>query len=228
MSTSARFFDAGEQEGVPYLTMAYIEGCTLAERLQSEPVEPQQALMLVRKIAMALEHAHARGVVHRDLKPANIMIDRSQEPIVMDFGLARVASAPESHATQSGHVLGTPAYMPPEQVNGELDKIGPASDIYSLGVVLYHLLTGQLPFSGTAGALYAQILTEEPTPPSEHRPDLDPALEAICLKAIKKEPESRFSSMAEFAETLTGYLSQAASSEIVPDTAAPLTTASDR
>ncbi len=134
------------------------------------------------------------------------MIDKQGDPVVMDFGLARRMTGDEAQLTHSGAILGTPAYMPPEQARGNSNAVGPKSDIYSLGVILYELLCGQRPFSGSVAEVFASILHREPSPPSTHRSDVDPSLEAICLKAIAKKPNDRYASMAALAETLTDYL----------------------
>ncbi len=153
-----------------------------------------------------MQEAHKRGVIHRDLKPENVMIDRRGEPIIMDFGLARRTRGQDTRLTQQGSLLGTPAYMPPEQVSGDRNATGPASDIYSLGVILYELLTGRLPFHGDAMAMLSQVLMDEPPRPSTLRPGLEPEYEAICLKAMAKKIEDRYASMAEFAAALTDAL----------------------
>jgi serine/threonine protein kinase len=195
--------DVGQVEGVPYLTMAYIDGMPLSSLIRpGGPIPVGQAVLIVRRIALALQEAHDYGVVHRDLKPANVILDRRGEPVVMDFGLARRTAGEEVRLTRSGELLGTPAYMSPEQVNSDLEAIGPCSDVYALGVILYELLTGRLPFQGPFGTLMASILHDEPAPPSRHRPGISPRVEAACLKALRKAPGDRFPSMSAFAAAL--------------------------
>ncbi len=202
-------YDAGEIDGQLYLTMAYIEGQSLAALIGDEGWPQRQVAALVGKLALALQEAHTRKVIHRDLKPANVMIKTTgqrREPVIVDFGLARRENPQEQRLTRSGQVMGTLGYMAPEQIRGDLKEIGPACDIYALGVILYELLTGRLPFSGSGLAVAGQILTQAPLPPSTHRSDLDPALEAICLKAMAKAVGDRYASMAELAAALTGFI----------------------
>ena len=200
-------FDAGEVDGIPYLTMAYVEGQPLAEPIAAgNPLPQRDAAILVRKLAVALQEAHDRAVIHRDLKPSNIMINRRGEPIVMDFGLARRVRSDDVRLTRTGTPLGTPAYMPPEQADGDIHAMGPGCDIYSLGVILYEVLTCRRPFEGPLAVVWAQILTQEPPRLSEYRPDIDPRLEAVCLKALAKKVADRHASMSAFAAALDDYL----------------------
>jgi class 3 adenylate cyclase/tetratricopeptide (TPR) repeat protein len=201
-------FDVGEAEGLHYLSMAYIEGEPLSAKVKDFARRPpKEAAALVRTLALALEEAHRQGVIHRDLKPSNIMINRRNEPVVMDFGLARQVQTASPLQTEVGTLLGTPAYMSPEQARGDMTAMGPGCDIYSLGIVLYELLVGRIPFDGPTVDVLAQQVRDPPPPPSKLRPDLDPHIEAICLKAMAKEPSRRFLSMAEVAQALEDYLS---------------------
>jgi class 3 adenylate cyclase/predicted Ser/Thr protein kinase len=199
-------YDVDQVDGRPFLTMAYVEGRPLSELVASYPDRPAEAAALVRTLALALAEAHAEGVVHRDLKPSNVMIASRGEPVIMDFGLARRVEAHDAALSTEGMVLGTPAYMAPEQARGDLDLVGPLSDVYSLGVVLYELLTGQVPFRGKATAVLAQVLRDEPPPPSSHRPGLDPRLEAVCLRAMARDPSQRPGGMLTLADLLRDYL----------------------
>jgi serine/threonine protein kinase len=202
--------DVGESDGIPYMTMAFIDGRSLSEVLRSQtvPLKPRTVAILMRKLAMALEEAHRHKVIHRDLKPANIMITKRGDPVVMDFGLARRGGGTDPRLTAHGAIMGTPAYMAPEQARGDPDAMGPACDIYSLGVILYQLLAGRLPFVGDTMAILTQLAVDEPKPPSAHRPGVDPALEAICVKAMAKAVGDRYRSMTALVGVLTEYLKQ--------------------
>jgi formylglycine-generating enzyme required for sulfatase activity/predicted Ser/Thr protein kinase len=201
-------FDVGEINGQHYITMAYIEGRPLSDFVDPDnPAPADQAASLVRRLADALRQAHAHGVIHRDLKPANIIVDETREPIVMDFGLARQMESDDVRLTSTGAILGSPAYMSPEQAQGQHDLVGPVSDIYSLGVILYELLTGDLPFRGSLASVLVQILMDEPQKPSERRDGLDPRLESICLKMMAKQIADRYPSMSAVSEALSGWLS---------------------
>jgi serine/threonine protein kinase/formylglycine-generating enzyme required for sulfatase activity len=201
-------YDFGQIDGKHFITMAYIEGRPLSALIQpGKPQSERKILIAIRKLALALQAAHDKGIVHRDLKPANIMVDTSGEPIIMDFGLARQASQGDDiRLTQTGNILGTPAFMSPEQVKGEPGKIGPPTDQYSLGVILYELLTAQLPFRGSVMAVMGQILTKEPSPPSQLRADLDVRIEAVCLKMMAKNPSERFRSLKAAADEISSIL----------------------
>jgi uncharacterized protein (TIGR03067 family) len=205
--------EVGEAVGRPYIVMALVRGQSLADTLKTrkEPLPEKQAALVVRKIALALAAAHDSGIVHRDLKPANVMFDRERRDIVvMDFGLARGPRLGDVHGTQSGVIMGTPAYMSPEQARGDSKGVGPAGDIFSLGVILYELLTGTRPFTGTATEVLGKILHVEPERPSAVRPGVDPRLETICLKAMAKDTAARFASMKEFAAALDAVLRKSA------------------
>ncbi len=206
-------YDAGVRDGVYYLTMRYLKGKLLSEHSDTAQ-PPRKAVECVTKLAQALAAAHAKGVIHRDLKPNNIMMCAGVGPVVMDFGLAKYVGQQDKALTQMGITLGTPAYMPPEQVKGELDRVGPASDIYSLGVILFQLLTGRLPFTGgTAAEMYEKILYTTAPSPSSLRPELPAVLDAICARATAKAPEARYASMKEFAAALIEYLKGASPAE---------------
>jgi formylglycine-generating enzyme required for sulfatase activity/serine/threonine protein kinase len=205
-------YDAGVLDGIYYLTMRFLKGKPLSD-YTGKPQPARKAVEIVAKLALALEAAHAKGVIHRDLKPGNVMMVSGSGPVVMDFGLAKQVRQPDRKLTQDGSMLGTPAYMPPEQLQGELDRMGPASDVYSLGVILYELLTGRLPFDGTMAMICGQILYSEPPLPSAFVPGLSPALDGICRQAMAKAPAERYPSMKAFAAALLDYLRSAPATE---------------
>ncbi|HEX5273373.1 MAG TPA: serine/threonine-protein kinase, partial [Gemmataceae bacterium] len=200
-----RLHAAGEIEGVLYLDAELVRGETLEDRLRRAPVSFREAAELVRKVASALDHAHAREVVHRDVKPSNILLDERGEPRLTDFGLARLTSG--TTLTETRQLLGTLDYMAPEQTDGA-HAVDARADVYSLGIVLYRLLTGRVPFDGTRPlpAVLLDIVHTDPPEPSRIAPDVPRDLETICLRAMEKEPEERIKSAADFAAQLGRWL----------------------
>jgi hypothetical protein len=197
-------FDAGQIDGIYHITMALIEGQPLVHALRARKFSCREAATLVWKLAAGLDTVHKAGIVHRDIKPSNVMIDRSGEPVLMDFGLARPLEA-GARQVAGESLLGTPAYMSPEQVRGE--PVEAPSDIYGLGVLLYEMLAGQPPFSGPLTRVLTRIADASPPPPPQSlRPDLDLGLEAICLKAMAKSSPDRYPTAADLADALYAYL----------------------
>ncbi len=208
-------------DGRDYIVMAYIDGKPLSKVLQSgTKISDRQIAAVIRKLALALEEAHQKGVIHRDLKPANIMTNRKGEPVIMDFGLARRSTPNDMQISFSGQIMGTPAYMSPEQARGDSKNIGPAADIYSLGVVLYEMLCGHRPFTGTVTEVIGMILHVDAPPPSHFKASVDPKLQAICMRAIAKNPADRYASMKDFAAALSEFI-KASSATPVPATHEP-------
>jgi serine/threonine-protein kinase len=200
-------YEVGEVEGWHYFGMKLIEGQTLANRISRGPIADRDAVRLVLEIAHAIEYAHSRGVIHRDLKPANILVDREGVPHVTDFGLAKHVTAGSSSLTQSGTILGTPAYMAPEQAAGNRGKVGPLSDVYSLGALLYSLITGRAPFQGTSPVdTLFMVLEQDPLPPRLLMSRVNRDLEMIVLKCLQKPGELRYTSAAALANDLQAYL----------------------
>jgi len=199
--------DAGAERGRPYLVMELVAGEALSARLARRgPLEPVAAAALVRDLARAVAHAHERGVLHRDLKPGNVLLDAEGRPRLTDFGLARVAG-PWRGLTRTGDVLGTPAYMAPEQALGHHRAVDARTDLYGLGAILYEALTGRPPFAGDSFVEVVQKVVEtRATAPSVLRPGLDPALEAVCARAMAKTPADRPASAADLAAELEAWI----------------------
>jgi Leucine-rich repeat (LRR) protein len=200
-------YDVDEIDGTHCISMGFIEGQPLSAFVRPEkPLSQKQAVQIVRKLAAGLNEAHSHGVIHRDLKPDNVMIDKRSNPVIMDFGLARRTTSDDIRMTQGGQMIGTPAYMSPEQVEGDVELMGPRSDIYSVGVILYELLTGRLPFQGSVASVLAQIIKAEPVPPGELRKGLNSELQAICLKMMAGNLDDRYASMAEVGKDLAALV----------------------
>lgn len=198
--------EVGEHDGQHYFSMDYVEGPSLAEVIREHPLPAQKAARYARLIAEAIAYAHSKGTLHRDLKPSNVLIDASDRPRVTDFGLARRIEG-GSELTGTGQILGTPSYMPPEQAGAKRGAVGPGSDVYSLGAVLYEMLTGRPPFRAeTALDTLMQVLETEPVPARLLNPNVPRDLDTICLKCLQKNPEGRYPSAREFADDLGRFL----------------------
>jgi sugar lactone lactonase YvrE/tRNA A-37 threonylcarbamoyl transferase component Bud32 len=217
-------YEVNEHDGLPFFTMEYVEGGSLADHLDGTPLPPGDAARLVQKLAEAMHAAHQQGIVHRDLKPGNVLLSISRDPggsapdalpsgsrlneavpKIADFGLARRMD--KSRCTATGAVLGTPSYMAPEQADSRRHPVGQRADVYALGAILYELLTGQAPFRGiTPLETLRQVLSDEPVPPRQLRPRTPPDLERICLKCLEKDPGKRYASAQELANDLGRFL----------------------
>ena len=187
---------------LPYIAMDYVEGRNLAAILEEEKTPRKELLRILEDVARAVAHAHASGVIHRDLKPANVIVDKNGRAVLSDFGIAR-ATTFQTRITETSMIVGTPEYMAPEQIEDRADEVGPATDIHALGVMLYEILTGSLPYRAeTPVALLRKILTEEPVPPRRLSPGVEPDLEIVCLKALEKEGKRRYATADAFADDL--------------------------
>jgi serine/threonine-protein kinase len=216
-----REFD--EHEGRPYFTMDFVEGGSLSKRVPEFTGQPKQAAALVEKVARAVHAVHEQKIWHRDLKPANILMRGPDDPVVADFGLAKMADGDLS-LTVTGAMLGTPPYMAPEQFTGQHQLFGPPTDVWALGVILHELLTGKRPFAGSSHEeLRSTVLTTDPPPPSQVDPNVPPALDAVVLRCLAHEPADRYHSAKDLADDLA--LWQAGQR---PKTRRPLTRAARR
>src|SRR6195256_5276674 len=179
-------YDFGEYQGTPYMIVEFVPGGSLADRLSQGILDQPTAIKYLRGIAAGLDHAHAQGIVHRDVKPANVLLEKDDTPVLADFGLAKLLQG-SSLKSMTGVTTGTPAYMAPEQVTGT--KVGPAADRYALASIAYEMLAGAIPFDGEGlmEMLYAQV-HREPSPPSAHAPSLGPAVDAVVMRGLAKEP----------------------------------------
>ena len=198
--------DVGEDDGLPWLAMDFIEGKNLAEIAREQPLPGRRAARIVCAVAEAVQHAHERGVAHRDLKPSNILIGSDGQPCVTDFSLA-FRFDHDLSITRTGQVFGSPGYIAPEQAFGRESEITPATDIYGLGALLYHLLTGRPPFQApTVDAILLQLRESNPVSPRRLNPSAPRDLEVICLKCLRKNPANRYGSANEVAEELDRFL----------------------
>lgn len=199
-------YDVGEHEGQHYFSMGYVDGQSLADKIQEGPLPARQAAEYAKAVADAMAFAHDRGVIHRDLKPANVLVDASGQPKVTDFGLAKQLKE-DSGLTATGQVLGTPNYMPPEQASGKLDEVTETSDVYSIGAILYCLLTGRPPFqAATPMDTLLQVLEREPPAPRVLNPQTPKDLDTIVLKCLDKDCKRRYTSASELRDELNRYL----------------------
>jgi serine/threonine protein kinase len=208
--------DIGTTDGHAYLVLEYLEGGDLDATLRGKPLPPEQAAALVETLARAVHHAHLNGIIHRDIKPSNVLLTSRRTlpdgrlelfvPKLADFGLARLIGD-GVRLTRTGVVIGTPAYMAPEQASGQNKLIGPATDIHGLGTLLYQLLTGGPPFEGSTDFETAdQVLSKIPEPPSKRMPGVPPALDAICARCLEKQPSDRYLSAEHLADELKRFL----------------------
>jgi WD40 repeat protein len=198
-------FDVGEQDGLPYFSLEFCPGGTLADRLDGTPWPGREAARMIETLARAIHAAHHHGIVHRDLKPANVLLSAEGEPKITDFGLAKKLE--ETGQTQAGAIMGTPSYMAPEQAQGKSHEIGPAADVYALGAILYELLTGRPPFKGpTVVDTVMQVVADEPVPPTRLAPRTPRDLETIGLKCLQKDAKKRYASAEELSDDLHRFL----------------------
>jgi hypothetical protein len=220
-----KIYEVGEHAGQLYCALELVEGGSLETNLGGKPLPPRPAALLAETLARAVEHAHQQQIVHRDLKPANVLLSFSREPPasahatltagarlneatpkITDFGLAKLLDA-GSGQTRSGDVLGTPSYMAPEQGEGDIRKVGAATDIHALGAILYEMLTGRPPYRGEGDfETVLQVINQDPVPPSRLQPGVPRDLETICLKCLEKEPGKRYGGAGHLADDLRRFL----------------------
>jgi serine/threonine-protein kinase len=201
-----QIYEVGEHDGLPFFSLEFVDGTTLARKVAGTPQPERGAAELLLALARAMDCAHRAGVVHRDLKPANVLLAADGTPKITDFGLAKQVEE-DSGQTRSGTILGTPSYMAPEQAEGRTRDVGPLSDVYALGAVLYELLTGRPPFKAAAILdTLTQVRYQEPVPPHLLRPDVARDLETVCLKCLHKDPARRYPDAAALADDLTRFL----------------------
>jgi serine/threonine-protein kinase len=206
-----QIYEIGEHEGRPYLSLEYVDGDTLSKKLTRMLPMPREAAQLVEVLARAMHFAHKRGIIHRDLKPSNVLLTKEGVPKISDFGLAKHtrqgSDFPGGAVTRTGDVLGTPNYMAPEQASGLAHLIGPCTDVYALGIILYEMLTGRPPIlADTPIEALRRVVQEEPAPPSRLQPRVPRDLETICLRCLEKKPQRRYLSAEALADDLRAFL----------------------
>jgi WD40 repeat protein/tRNA A-37 threonylcarbamoyl transferase component Bud32 len=200
-----QLYDFGQHEGLPFFTLEFVPGGSLADKLNGTPLPPKEAARAVEQLARGVHYAHGKGIVHRDLKPANVLLAEGGTPKVTDFGLAKRVEV-GAGLTATGAILGTPSYMAPEQAGGHGKRVGPAADVYALGAILYECLTGRPPFrAATAVDTILQVLSEEPASVRQLQPGVAADLETICHRCLQKEPAKRYASAADLAEDLRHF-----------------------
>jgi serine/threonine-protein kinase len=201
-----QIYEIGESGDCPYFSLEYVEGGSLSQKVAKEPLSAREAAQMTRTIAGAMDYAHKHEIIHRDLKPANILLTADGQPKVTDFGLAKKFSE-DTGQTRTGAVLGTPSFMAPEQAQGKTKEVGPPADIYSLGAILYDLLTGRPPFRGeTVIETLLRVKNDPPMAPRRLQPSIPRDLETICLKCLEKEPAKRYRTAGDMAEDLRRFL----------------------
>jgi serine/threonine-protein kinase len=206
-SNIVQIYEVGDENGSPFFSYEFVDGVTLDKKIAGTPQPAAEAARLALTLAQAMDYAHRQGIIHRDLKPANILLTTDGTPKIGDFGLAK-RLAEDSGQTRTGTILGTPSYMAPEQAAGRAGEVGPLSDVYSLGAVLYDLLTGRAPFRAASVLdTLEQVRTRDPVAPAQLEPGVPRDLETICLKCLQKEPARRYSNAAALAEDLRRFLS---------------------
>src|SRR5262245_50408862 len=203
-----QLYEVGEVGGQPFFSLEFCDGGTLTEHLTKQRPTPRESAQLIETLARAMHYAHLRGVVHRDLKPGNVLLAGADRvPKITDFGLAKRIDEEARDVSKSGAILGTAAYMAPEQAAGKVRDTGPAADVYALGALLYECLTGRPPFEGPQHEVLLSVLSDEPVPPARRGAKVPADLETICLKCLRKEPARRYASAEELADDLRRFQS---------------------
>ena len=201
-----QIYEVGEHDGLPYFSLEFVAGGSLAKKIGGKPQPTREAAGMVRALALAMREAHRRNIIHRDLKPANVLLTPDGQPKITDFGLAKRLDA-DSQQTHTGAIMGTPSYMAPEQAWGQTHQIGPLTDLYALGAILYEMLVGRPPFQGATPLETLELArTQEPVPPTRLQPKIPVDLETICLKCLQKDPAKRYTDASALAEDLQRFL----------------------